>query len=474
MSSNTLQPHQIFLSKFRVKHLNEIYEKKYSRTEVKGVDRINGSSFSDKAQKEISIISRKAIRGNYKFSPYLELLKGKGRDSPPRLLAIPTLRDRIALHALKEVLFDIFPECVNKKFANQNIKDLKSFLATQEINECGFFRTDIKNFYGSINRNKLLDLVGQRVKSDKIKRTIERAITRPIVPKIYNKKNSSRYTTGGVPQGLSISNILAEIYLKDFDNEMSSSPHIMYYCRYVDDILIVTHKDNLIESASLLKDKIESGSTFSLSLNVDKTTSNMPDLGIGQHASSFSYLGYKFCMPDTNSLNTPKITPRTQSEEKFIRSIAALFAEFKRSPESKSKKKKLIFRVNEKLTGAISENKRYGWIFYFIEMNDLSSLYRIDKIVANMFLRTEGFSGHVPGSLKSIVRAYYHALHTPRKGYIHNYNYYNDSVKKRDFLISNEYISHDNGYSNQKINEIFDWIRHSNLSELLRDETFIS
>jgi hypothetical protein len=61
------------------------------------------------------------------------------------------------------------------------------------------------------------------------------------VPTVNEFKGSKHAipNTKGVPQGLAISNILAEISLGKFDNELSSDPNI-WFKRYVDDILILT------------------------------------------------------------------------------------------------------------------------------------------------------------------------------------------------------------------------------------------
>lgn len=60
----------------------------------------------------------------------------------------------------------------------------------------------------------------------------------------------------------------------------------------------------------------------------------------------------------------------------------------------------LIADLNEKITGAISENRRYGWIFYFNAINDMSVLYKIDSIIASFFKRLEDFGRIPPPNLK--------------------------------------------------------------------------
>ena len=103
-------PYILLKEHFKIKLLKEIYYKKFKSTKTKGIDRVSGEKFSKQATSQIRIIKRKCLNGTYRFSPYLELLSTKGRGKAPRVLAIPTIRDRIVLHSLKEMLFDIFPE----------------------------------------------------------------------------------------------------------------------------------------------------------------------------------------------------------------------------------------------------------------------------------------------------------------------------------------------------------------------------
>lgn len=482
INAGTSRPHEIFQKRFRIKNLKQIYEVNLVGSHLKGVDRLNSYSFENIAKREIRIISRKSLDSTYKFAPYLELLKPKGRNKQPRVLAVPTVRDRIALHALKEVLFEIFPECVNRDFANSYIHRIKTKLS-EEDSDISFFRTDIKNFYGSINRSHLQQKVKSKIRSKKILTMLERAITRPIVPKIFSKKNINDFVDSqGVPQGLSISNILAEIYLHDLDKKILNHPKIFLYSRYVDDILILAKTENLPEIVYTLIKEIEDERGLALTLNQSKTHTNSRVLDGFRKVDSFEYLGYQF--------NGLSISPKKSSEERFLRSIASIFCKHKaevnkikssRKKESNKQqeiellKKVLIFRLNERITGAISEKRKYGWIFYFLEINDISCLHRLDRAIARFFKERHEFQCSSPPSLKKIVRAYYEALHTPKGGYIHDYSRYRGLEEQRGFMIKNGYLekARADQLSSKKVRAMFSAIKKENLSYLIQDETFV-
>ncbi len=74
--------------------------------------------------------------------------------------------------------------------------------------------------------------LGRRIKCREALRLVERALITPTVPKNTRKRYHSDFRPKkGVPQGLSISNILAAIYMEEVDDAMQSM-EITYY-RYV-------------------------------------------------------------------------------------------------------------------------------------------------------------------------------------------------------------------------------------------------
>lgn len=481
-----LQPYKSFQIKFRQSNLRSIYEEKFKNTRLRGIDRLDSSHFSRRSKIELKHISKKSLSGTYKFSPYLELLQGKGRDKAPRVLAIPTLRDRVALHALKEFLFELFPECVNRRFANTFIKELKAVLENENIEDIGFFKSDIKNYYGSINKSKLLKFIEHKTKSKKAILMIKRAISRPIVPKVYSRLDLNSYFVDGIPQGLAISNILAEIYFKEIDQSMSDLNEVTYYCRYVDDILIVAKTNKLAEIVKEFRDNVEGRDGLQLALHPSKTCSNIFIDKNYKISDSFSFLGYDISLANAKL----KVAPRRGAEEKFLRSISGMFSEYKKALNNIAKRKwkddkknhqrrlvetSFVFRLNIRISGAINENKRYGWIFYFSEITDLSSLYRIDKAIAKFFNRVNKFDEPIPTNLKQISRAYFNAKNNPESNYFHNYNNYNNDYARRNFLLQNGFIEKDKSdrYSNNKIRDMFEKVKAEDLSRLVQDETFL-
>ncbi|AFZ04462.1 reverse transcriptase domain-containing protein [Calothrix sp. PCC 6303] len=460
-------PYELLKSSVKIKSLKKIYDDKFESSTTKGIDRLSGIQFRKQSKSQFKVIKKKCLNGTYRFSPYLELLRSKGRDKPPRLLAIPTVRDRIVLYALKEILFQIFPDCVPRKLANTYIYDIKKFVSSRSPSEVSILRADVENFYGSINREKLFIKLKKRIKSYKLLSLIKKAIETPIVPNNYSRKDRKEYVKEskgiGIPQGLSISNILAHIYLYDFDHLIKNHNCVNVYYRYVDDILIFSEKDKIDKIEILFKSELKN---IDLNCNFNKTYKKS-----GQE--EFEYLGYRFKLPT--------VTIRLSTIERFIHSITAKFSSYihNRTKNLQSKyavdklKENFVVNLNEKITGAISEKRKYGWIFYFSAINDMSVLYKIDNIIAGLFKRLEDFDRIPPANLKKISRAFYEAKYNPEGGYIHDYNSYQTVKQKSDFLGQRGHLEPEKEYSGEEIEKLFEAIKQRNLSELERDDSWL-
>jgi hypothetical protein len=297
------------------------------------------------------------------------------------------------------------------------------------------------------------------VESGVFLRILENSIKNPTTS--FGSKRTERkiLNTIGVPQGLSISNILADIYMQGFDSELSVLA--AGYYRFVDDIILF----NLGDDKTCLREVIEGkANDIELKLHSLKTVCKRDD----RH---FEYLGYRF--------ELPKITIRESSIVKFINSVASMISSFKNNYQITIKKYKwieddlykniLIENLNEKITGAISETKRYGWLFYFLEINDEALLHRIDRIIDSFFERLDEFNNTRPDNLKRLARAYFEAKYNSHGNYIHNYNIYVTFHQKMDYLKKLGKINPESTYSKEDIDQIFEKTKSHNLLHLDND-----
>lgn len=469
-----------FTELLTIDNISSIYSNKISRKDTRGLDGVSPKIFERNKETHFAIILDKCSTGNYKFAPLLEKLSSKGKGKAPRVISISTVRDKIVLSLLKEYLHNIFADCVNKKLPNCYVKEIGILIQDNAANEylcC--YKADLQNFFGAIDRSILMSKLKTRINDHNVLQLIKRAITAPTVPYGYKRNDKAKYVDKkGVPQGLSISNILASIYLKEFDGEVEKM--CMRYFRYVDDILVF----NIGEGKSCIKPKLKMlVESLGLSINFDKTdcvSSSHLDSCMALKLSEssewknpgfrFEYLGYYF--------DGTKITVRDSTVERFINSIVTYFTKFKNNKDRTAvttEKDIVVFidELNEKITGAISDHKQYGWIFYFMEINNLTLLFYIDNVISNLFQMLKEFEYCKPANLKKLSRAHYEAKKCETSKYIHNYSNYATFQQKRSFLDKRGWLKSDKEYTVADIESLFDQAKTFYLEKLEHDLGFL-
>ena len=461
-----------FLSSFTPKSLQNNFNKKIKNKAGKGIDGVGSIQIENDLELITSRISNKVINSKYRFSPYLEIAKCKGRGKAPRIISKPTLRDKLTLSALKDILHYQYEACIQNQLPCIYIKEIKKLFDEHEKEEISFLKIDIATFYDSLNHNILLDECLSDINNDHLLTLIRRAIKNKTVPKNYKKANASNYhNKSGVPQGLSISNVLAGIYMKAFDAEFEAIG--LKYFRYVDDILIFAKHEEI----NTIKERVgDSLTLINLRINDEKDDS-------GAISKPFDYLGYQ--------ISSDKISVRESTVERFINSIIAMFTDFKLNFKSRASnlknhtsghftaehlKELFILNLNEKISGAVTETKRYGWIFYFVEITDIHLLHKIDSIISKQFSRLYMFDGTPPKTLKTMVKSYYAAKYSPFDGYIHNYGTYDTLMNKVQFLLKLSYLSEQDieSFTEKEVERKFEMSKGKRLMKLEEDVGNIS
>jgi RNA-directed DNA polymerase len=456
---------ELFASLFSAVALNDVYWSRFASTTGKGTDRINGFQFAKRAPVELATASRKCLAGTYRFAPYLESLKTKGRRDYPRVIGIPIVRDRVVLKQLNAFLGAIYPDRVPKNIANSYVREIAADLANASDEKTWICSTDIKKFYDSIKRKRLLEILNRDIQCKEALQLISHAISTPTVPKNTHRLRHGEFQSGvGVPQGLAISNILASIYMKDVDGPMRKLD--VKYWRYVDDVLIYGSEAQVANAHKSLKARLRFRGLTLHSLHSGK--SHLKPL-----SESFGYLGYRF--------HWPTITVRDSTIERFLQSIAGKFSSYLHNsarwltdhPYLTPERIRDIFvlELNERITGAISEKRRYGWIAYFSEISDQSLLHRLDHTIAGMFKRLPDFKLQAPGSLKRLARAYFEIKYNPTGGYIRNYDKIQGAIEKLKFLIERGRIDPSaTSISDKEINDKYARYVFHSLASMLSDE----
>lgn len=299
----------------------EVYESicdhlfRYSDSRVVGADRITASNFMKHKDENYAIIQRKYETGTYHFTRFQNVQLEK------RTVYIPTCRDRVVLEFLCRNLKRRYK--VKLKSRKEIVDELMTLF--DENVDYYILRLDVKHFFESIDHEKLM----QQIKKDALCSVREFDLIRSML---------QTYGVVGVPQGVGLSNYLTEIYMKPFDLYMSKiSSELIYYSRYVDDILMVFPGRILQKDKEDIDKRIEAiFKKYGLENNKDKYQSRLFSKNI---CDPIVYLGYSYRKMNQNL--TIEIADYKLTEFKL--KIDEMFADYFRTKNLELLKERLRF-----------------------------------------------------------------------------------------------------------------------------------
>ncbi len=438
-STTTFDPDK-FEDYFSIDYLSHIYNLHIRNSNATGLDNTTHETFKRNLHSELSIISRKVVNGTYRFTKFKLKLISKGRGKTPREISIPTIRDRLVLRCLCNYLSFIFKDEVRFELPQNSIKKIKENLSKYNA----YIKLDVSDFYPSINHYILLSKLSDKNIAASASELVSQAIKMPTV--VISSKNDKNEQIG-VPQGLSISNLLAYIYIKDIDAKFSKDESFLYQ-RYVDDILILCDKSVMPSLSEAVINEFKS-----YNLKIHPITSDSEKSKAGLISESFSYLGYQF----TNR----ELSPRQASTQKLKQSLAAIFTSFK---YSRNKSVKFLeWRLSLRISGCIYQGKCKGWLFFFSEITSQNELFKLDLYMDTLSKRF-GVKVNTPRFVKSFYEIKHNKYDSKK---IVNYDRF-DNDAMRHFL-SETLMINVSELDDDRVEELFHKKLKRQTDELLTD-----
>jgi len=182
-------------------------------------------------EKNLFDIQKKLKDHNYQFGQYQSFYVS---DPKKRLIFAAPFQDRIVHHAICNVIEPIFDRgfifdsyaCRRNKGTHKAVFRLKKFMRSFGDNKFYLLKADIKKYFLNIDRDILFQLIKKKI-SDQDTLWLIRAV----IDSLDGKK--------GIPIGNLTSQLFANIYLNELDQFVKHHLKVKYYCRYVDDFVLL-------------------------------------------------------------------------------------------------------------------------------------------------------------------------------------------------------------------------------------------
>ncbi len=275
--------HSLIDKVYQRKNLEMAWEKVRSNKGAGGVDGQSVADFEEQRDEQLDRLHRELRDDVYRPEPVRSVPIPKvGKPGEWRHLGVPTIYDRVCQQALLNRLEPIFEaEFDDASFGYRRGRSPHGALRKvwKEIKKGSqwIVDADLRDFFGSVQHDKLLALVARQVADGRILRLIEAMLK-------AGSYKGGHYTPNerGTPQGGVVSPMLSNILLTPFDREMRARGYQL--TRFADDWVVTC--DTAKQAREVLAAAKHILSELGVELHAQKTR-------IVHVRYGFEFLGYK-------------------------------------------------------------------------------------------------------------------------------------------------------------------------------------
>ena len=298
------------------------------KTAAAGIDGETWKSYGENLEANLQDLSERVHRGGYRAKPVRRVFIAKA-DGKQRPLGVPVLEDKIVQRSTVEVMNAIYEtDFLDLSYGYRPGKGqhhcLDALYMGLFVNVNWVLDADIRGFFDNLNHEWLIKFVEHRIADKRVIRLIQKWLKAGVM-----FEGRLTETEEGVPQGGSISPLLANIYLHYVldlwvqQRGRDKSRGNMVIVRWADDFVVgLEHKS---QAEKFLTDLKERMLKFSLELHPEKTrilefgrfaVSNRKKRRLGK-PETFNFLGFTHICGQT--LKNGKFTVLRQTIKKKMR-----------------------------------------------------------------------------------------------------------------------------------------------------------
>ncbi len=344
--------HSLIDKVYKRKNLEMAWERVKANRGSGGVDGQTLEDFAEQLDKNLDRLQSELKEGVYQPQPVRQVQIPKmGKPGEFRGLGIPTIYDRVCqqalLNRLQPIFEPIFDEANYGYRQGRSTKDaLRKVWKEIDSGSEWIVDADLKDFFGSVDHEKLLTLVAQQIADGRVLRLIEAMLKAGS----YGKGRLFP-TERGTPQGGVASPLLSNILLTPFDREMRRKGYQL--TRYADD-WVVTCK-----SAAEARAAIDAAGRILKQLGVELHPQKTRIVHVQY---GFEFLGYKIKRGKKLYLPATKIRSRVCSGGLYAYPREKSIRRFKDEVGQRTKRR--VPLATEQLIEALNPLLR-GWGEYY-------------------------------------------------------------------------------------------------------------
>jgi len=304
--------------------------------------------FQKNVDNKITSIRTRLQNGSFRFRPTRAVVIPKDKEKF-RPLQVPEIEDRVVLKSIAILLEDHFSDIIegskNISFAYQKglgIRDaINKMVEHYEHGNKIILEADIINFFGKVNKKKLLDdHIFPYLSDPSINELIISGLNQKVGGLDLLSKGQAylfKNIDEGIPQGNSLSPLLSNIYLAPFDKFMKANDFRLI--RYADDFIVMcSSPEEASKSYKMCKDYLKEKLQLDLYPIEYKSKTNVLD----PTKEKFSFLSIEF--------NGVEYFPSNESYLRFRDKIKSLC----NSKANKTDVLNVLIKVKNALDGWIS------------------------------------------------------------------------------------------------------------------------
>jgi RNA-directed DNA polymerase len=304
-----------------------------------GVDHVTIAKYASDLDANLARLSEALRSGTYRPQRIRRHYIPKPGSPEKRPLGIPTVQDRVVQTALRTVVEPIFEhDFAPHSYGFRPGRGCKDALRrVAELLAAGYLHVvdaDLKSYFDTIPKDRLLALVGQKVSDGRILALVAAFLEQGVLDGLKEWTPEQ-----GTPQGAVCSPLLSNIYLDPLDHVMAERGFEMV--RYADDFVVLCRSSP--EATAALAVVQQWTAEAGLTLHPSKTRV------VNARDDGFEFLGYRFAAgcrrPRAKSLKKFKDTVRvktkrtagdslSQINEDLNRTLRGWFEYFKHSHRS--------------------------------------------------------------------------------------------------------------------------------------------